>query len=60
MDVEADTTLKARLEDDKLVMETQDQLLNQFYGRFEKAKVQPGNSVVDELIAERRGEATRA
>lgn len=39
MDVEADTTSKARLEDDKLVLKTQDQLLNQFYRRFEKIKV---------------------
>ncbi|NCP41178.1 MAG: AbrB/MazE/SpoVT family DNA-binding domain-containing protein [Rhodoferax sp.] len=59
MGVEAGATLVARLEDGKLVLETQEQLLNQFYGRFAKARMQSGNSVVDELIAERRSEAAR-
>jgi len=59
MGVEAGATLVAHLEDGKLVLETQDQLLNRFYGRFAKARMQSGNSVVDELIAERRSEAAR-
>jgi hypothetical protein len=40
-----------------LVLETQEQLLKQFYSRFANARMRPDVAVVDELIAERRSEA---
>ena len=43
----------------KLVLETQGQLLNQFFSRFAKVHMAVQGSVVDELIAERRAEAVR-
>jgi len=60
MGIETGATLVARVEEGRLVLETQDQLLSQFYSRFAKARMQPGDSIVDELIAERRNEAARA
>lgn len=57
--IEVGSTLVASIVDGKLVLETQAQLLNQFYSRFAKARMQPGDSIVDELIAERRSEAAR-
>jgi len=55
--IETGSTLVASVVDGKLVLETQAQLLNQFYGRFARARMQPGIAVVDELIAERRSQA---
>jgi len=59
MGIEVGAKLVARVEDGRLVLETQDQLLNQFYSRFAQARLQPGESIVDELIAEHRGESAR-
>ncbi len=55
--IEVGSTLVASVVDGKLVLETQAQLLNQFYSRFAKVRMQTGDSVVDELICERRSEA---
>jgi len=55
--IEVGSTLVATVVDGKLVLETQAQLLNQFYSRFAKARMQPSESIVDELISERRNEA---
>jgi len=55
--IEAGSTLVASVVDGKLVLETQGQLLNQFYSRFAKARMQPDLAVADALIAERRTEA---
>jgi len=57
MGIEPGSTLVAQVIDGKLVLETQAQVLNQFFSRFASARLQPGSSVVDELIAERRAEA---
>lgn len=57
MGIEPGSVLVANVLDGKLVMETQDQVLNQFFSRFAQARMQPGGSVVDELIDERRAEA---
>jgi len=57
MGIEPGSVLQAQVLDGKLVLETQAQLLNQFFSRFAKARLQPGSSVVDELISERRAEA---
>ena len=57
MGIEPGCTLVAQVIDGKLVLETQAQVLNQFFSRFAKARLQPGSSVVDELITERRAEA---
>ena len=52
------SVLVANVLDGKLVLETQKQVLNQFFSRFAQARVQAGGSVVDELIAEHRAEAS--
>ncbi len=57
MGIEPGSVLVAHVLDGKLVLETQAQLLSQFFSRFAKARMQPGGSVVDELIDERRAEA---
>lgn len=57
MGIEVGSTLVASVVDGKLVLETQGQLLNQFYSRFAKARMQPDLAVADALIAERRTEA---
>lgn len=57
MGIEPGGMLVAQVIDGKLVLETQAQLLNQFYARFAKVRMQPAPSVVDELIAEHRAEA---
>ncbi|NCN97024.1 MAG: AbrB/MazE/SpoVT family DNA-binding domain-containing protein, partial [Rhodoferax sp.] len=57
MGIESGTTLVATVVDGKLVLETQSHLLSQFYSRFAKARMQPGDSIVDELIADHRNEA---
>ena len=57
MGIEPGSVLLAQVIDGKLVLETQAQVLNQFFSRFAKARLQPGGSVVDELIDERRAEA---
>jgi len=57
MGIEPGSVLLAQVLDGKLVLETQAQLLSQFFSRFAKARMQPGGSVVDELIDERRAEA---
>jgi AbrB family looped-hinge helix DNA binding protein len=59
LNIETGATLVARIEDGRLVLETQNQLLNQFYSRFAQARMQPGESIVDELIAEHRSESAR-
>lgn len=55
--IEAGASLVATVVDGKLVLETPTQLLNQFFSRFAQARMKPGESVVDELIAERRSDA---
>ncbi len=57
MGIETGSTLVASVVDGKLVLETQGQLLNQFYSRFAQARMQPDLAVADALIAERRAEA---
>ena len=57
--LEPGATLMASVVDGKLVLETQGQLLNQFFSRFAKVRMAVQGSVVDELIAERRAEAVR-
>jgi len=57
MGIEPGSVLLAQIKDSKLVLETQQQVLNQFYARFAKARMAPEGSVVDELIAERRAQA---
>jgi len=57
MGIESGGVLVAQVVDGKLVLETQEQLLNQFYARFAVARMQPGASAADELIAEHRAEA---
>jgi len=57
MGIEPGSVLIAQVLDGKLVLETQKQVLNQFFSRFAKARMTPGGSVVDELITERRAEA---
>jgi AbrB family looped-hinge helix DNA binding protein len=57
MGIEVGSTLVASVVDGKLVLETQGQLLNQFYSRFAKARMKPDLAVADALIAERRTEA---
>jgi AbrB family looped-hinge helix DNA binding protein len=57
MGIETGSTLMATVVDGKLVLETQTQLLNQFYSRFAQARMQPELAVADTLIAERRTEA---
>ncbi len=57
MGIETGSTLVASVVDGKLVLETQGQLLNQFYSRFAQARMQPDLAVADALIAERRTEA---
>jgi AbrB family looped-hinge helix DNA binding protein len=59
LNIQTGATLVARIEDGRLVLETQNQLLNQFYSRFAQARMQPGESIVDELIAEHRSESAR-
>jgi AbrB family looped-hinge helix DNA binding protein len=59
LNIQTGATLVARIEDGRLVLETQNQLLNQFYSRFAQARMQPGESIVDELIAEHRSESVR-
>jgi len=58
MGIEPGSVLVANVLDGKLVLETQKQVLNQFFSRFAQARLQPGGSVVDELIAEHRAEAS--
>lgn len=55
--IETGATLVATVVDGKLVLETQEQLLKQFYSRFAIARMRPDVTVADELIAERRSEA---
>lgn len=55
--IETGATLVATVVDGKLVLETQEQLLKQFYSRFAIARMRPDVAVADELIAERRSEA---
>jgi len=57
MGIEPGCVLVAQVLDGKLVLETQEQVLNQFFSRFAQARMQAGNSVADELIAERRVQA---
>lgn len=57
MGIKPGATLVAHVVDGRLVLETQEQLLNQFFSRFAQVRLQPGESVVDELIVERRAEA---
>jgi len=57
MGIEPGSVLLAQIKDGKLVLETQQQVLTQFYARFAKARMDSEGSVVDELIAERRAEA---
>lgn len=57
MGIEPGSVLLAQVLDGKLVLETQKQVLNQFFSRFAAARLAPGDSVVDELMAERRAEA---
>lgn len=57
MGIEPGSVLLAQVLDGKLVLETQKQVLNQFFSRFAKARMAPNGSVVDELIAEHRAEA---
>jgi len=57
MGIEPGSVILAQVLDGKLVLETQKQVLNQFFSRFAKARMAPNSSVVDELIAERRAEA---
>ena len=57
MGLEPGTLLVANVVDGKLVLETQGQLLNQFYARFDAVRAPPKGSVVDELLAERHAEA---
>ena len=52
--IESGATLVATVMDGKLVLETQDQLLKNFYDRFAKARMKPDLAVSDELISERR------
>jgi AbrB family looped-hinge helix DNA binding protein len=59
LNIQTGATLVARIEDGRLVLETQNQLLNQFYSRFAQARMQQGESIVDELIAEHRSESAR-
>ncbi len=59
LNIQTGATLVARIEDGRLVLETQNQLLTQFYSRFAQARMQPGESIVDELIAEHRSESAR-
>ena len=56
MDIKLGSVLLAQLLDGKLVPETREQLLKQFFGRFTKARMEAEGSVVDELMAERRAE----
>ncbi len=55
--IETGATLVATVVDGKLVLETPEQLLKQFYSRFAIARMRPDVAVADELIAERRNEA---
>jgi len=57
MGIEPGSVLLAQVLDGKLVLETQKQVLNQFFSRFAKARLTQNGSVVDELIAEHRAEA---
>jgi AbrB family looped-hinge helix DNA binding protein len=57
MGIEPGSVLVAQVLDGKLVLETQEQVLNQFFSRFAQARMQARGSVADELIAERRGQA---
>lgn len=57
MGIEPGSVLLAQVLDGKLVLETQKQVLNQFFSRFAKARMAQSGSVVDELIAEHRTEA---
>ncbi len=50
------STLVARIEQDKLVLEKPDAVIQRLQSRFKQ--VPAGVSLVDELIAERRAEAT--
>ncbi len=47
----------ARVEDDRLVLETREHILARVKASF--AKIPPGVSLVEELLAERRAEALR-
>ena len=57
MGIQPGAVLVANVVDGKLVLETQAQLLAHFYTRFAAARMQVTDSVVDELIAERRAQA---
>lgn len=57
MGIQPGAVLVANVVDGKLVLETQAQLLAHFYTRFASARMQVTDSVVDELIAERRAQA---
>ena len=57
MRIKQGSVLLAQLLDGKLVLETQEQMLAQFFGRFTKARMATKGSVVDDLIAERHTEA---
>ena len=57
MGIEPGSVLVAQVLDGKLVLETQEQVLNQFFSRFAQARMQARGSVADELITERRGQA---
>ncbi|HEY8908081.1 MAG TPA: AbrB/MazE/SpoVT family DNA-binding domain-containing protein [Rhodoferax sp.] len=57
MGIEPGSVLVAQVLDGKLVLETQAQVLNQFFSRFAQARMQARGSVADELITERRGQA---
>ena len=53
MRIKQGSVLLAQLLDGKLVLETQEQMLDPFFGRFTKARLVTKGSVVDDLIAER-------
>ena len=57
LDLEPGDTLTARVEDERLVLETRKHILSRLKARF--GKLPPGVSLVDDLVAERGAEARR-
>ncbi|HET6381230.1 MAG TPA: AbrB/MazE/SpoVT family DNA-binding domain-containing protein [candidate division Zixibacteria bacterium] len=55
--LEPGTTLAARVEDDRLILERRDRVLHRLQERF--AAIPPGVSLVDELLEDRRREVQR-
>lgn len=55
LSIDIGSTLVARIEKDKLVLEKRDAVLQRLQSRF--MKIPAGVSLADELIAERRAEA---